>query len=141
MSTTSQPLKYLWTAYFADGHVIAQRADDKYSKHDDTADWNPSAFRDVLDYESVSPLSTFTIGDHLNYHEVDVVNGLFNIENIIFSMEETPLVDRKLIFFREMMQEFSMDSEPDEPFVNRYCFGYEGKDTDGKTHKKIIYIK
>lgn len=46
--------KYLWQAVFVDdnggSHTITQPPDDKYSKHDPEAEWNPSAFRDFQEY-------------------------------------------------------------------------------------------
>lgn len=141
MSTTTQKLKYLWTAVFADGHRIAQPEDDRYSKYDDTAEWNPSAFRDVLDYEETSPLSIFILEDKdVSLSGVGLENGLFSVNGHMFTLEETPLTNRKLIFFREIRQEFQMSGETGEPYVNRYAIGYEGKDENGKVHKKIIYI-
>lgn len=50
-------LKYLWQATFQGApdskHVITQRADDRYSKHDDSLEQNPSSYRDFLDYFEV----------------------------------------------------------------------------------------
>ena len=55
-------LDWLWTACFYDEKKIAedgndrnaytyikQPPDDRYSKHDDSADWNPSSYRDFLE--------------------------------------------------------------------------------------------
>ena len=46
---------YLWSAKFANGHVVRQRPDDTYSKHDPKRDHNPSSFRDFLDYVESHP--------------------------------------------------------------------------------------
>ena len=43
-------LDWKWEARFLDGKVITQPDDDKYSKHDDSKEWNPSSYRDFLDY-------------------------------------------------------------------------------------------
>lgn len=129
------PLNKLWEAYFEDGHYIYQPADDRYSKHDDTAEWNPSAFRDVLEYDS--PVKGFALGRWT----VDLQTGLFyDNEASPFSLEATPLTNRKLIYFRETQQDFNMDGEGGEPYVVRYAIGYEGKNDKGKIEKKVIYI-
>lgn len=141
MSTTSQALKYLWTAVFDDSHFIVQPADDRYSGHDEEAEHNPSAFRDLLDYQKQGHrLTVFELGNY----EIDLVNGDFYVNDRLgaigkFSLEEVPLEDRKLIYFREMRQEW-IDGVPQEPYVNRYCVGYEGKDPEGKIQKKVVYI-
>jgi len=147
MSTTTQSLKYLWTAVFDDGRVIEQPADDRYSKHLDTAEWNPSAFRDVLDYSEEHNLATFVLKDVTDgYAEygIDLGDGMFwtwNPEGSLeFSLEDEPLTERKIIFFREMYQQQELGKEAGEPFVNRYVIGYEGKDSKGKVQKKVIYI-
>ena len=49
--------KFLWKATFK-GKVICQHPDDKYSKFDPEASYNPSSFRDFLDYfEKINDLS------------------------------------------------------------------------------------
>jgi hypothetical protein len=42
--------KYLWGARFANGHIITQHPKDLYSKHNPESAYNPSSFRDFLDY-------------------------------------------------------------------------------------------
>lgn len=151
MATTAQPLKYLWTAYFEDGLEIQQPANDRYSKHDDEAEWNPSAFRDVLEaQEKGNKLTSFELTRVYGYAQIGEVfwvnleDGRFAVSNdggldSYFKMEDEPLTDRKLIYHRIMRQEFT-DGEPGEPFVHQYAIGYEGKDSDGKVHKHIIYV-
>jgi len=136
MSTTAQPLKYLWTVVFEDGHIISQPADDHYSKHDDTAEWNPSAFRDIQDYDR-STVSMFSVGPY----QVSLKMGLFrNDFDNDYSLEDEPLIDRKLIYYREMQQD-NVDGSISEPYVVRYAIGYEGKNSKGKIEKKVIYVE
>ncbi len=138
MSTSSQPLKYLWTAYFQDGIFIEQTEDDRSKNHDENAEHNPSAFRDILDYGK--PLKYFSLqSKDLVKYEVDLVEGIFFVNGRELSLEEVPLKNRKLIYFREMRKQW-IDGVEQEPFVSRYCFGYEGKDPDGKIQKKVIYL-
>lgn len=147
MSTVQEPLKYLWIALFANNHKIIQPANDQYSKHVEDAEHNPSAFRDILDYEETSPLTHFQLHkkDFYESYGVDVSRGEFWISNtegtmpLPFSLESEPLTDRKLIYFREVHLQ-TVGGVPQEPFVNRYCFGYEGKNKDGIIEKKVLYI-
>ena len=41
---------YLWRAEFSNGKKITQDPEDLYSKHNSKAEYNPSSFRDFLDY-------------------------------------------------------------------------------------------
>ena len=46
---------FLWQAKFADGHSVRQDPQDRYSKFDPKATYNPSSFRDFLDYSEANP--------------------------------------------------------------------------------------
>lgn len=143
MSTTQQPLKFLWSAYFEDGRIIHQPADDRYSKHVEGSEYNPSAFRDVLEYSEKSPLMQFALHGIEGLYAVHLRDGVFATSydrpGAEYSLEDTPLTDRKVIFFRQVRQEF-IDGEAQPPKVARYCLGYEGKNAEGKVEKKVIYI-
>lgn len=145
MSTVDEPLKYLWTAWFVDAHMIEQPANDQYSKHIEGAEHNPSAFRDVLDYERVSPIKWFALEGAGKWYSIDLCSGLFAATSddgteAHFSLEDTPLSNRKLIFFRQVQMQ-TIDGVPQPPKVARYCLGYEGKNAEGKVEKKVIYIE
>lgn len=139
MSTA--PLTKLWTAYFDDGHAILQPVSDQYSKHDPDAEWNPSAFRDVLEYKGT--LERFVLSDRIlsggHKYTVSLKEGCFYVNGTRFSLEETPLENRKLIYYREMIRD-NINGEWQEAKINRYVIGYEGKDPEGKVKKKVIYI-
>jgi len=148
MSTTTQPLKYLWTVVFEDGHEIKQPSNDHYSKHDDIAEWNPSAFRDIQEYSDTSNVWVFyldSVGKLSERYYCDLKQGLFTAYNpngttpLALSLENEPLSDRKLIYYREMQQD-SVDGSISEPYVVRYAIGYEGKNSLGKIEKKVIYL-
>jgi len=141
MSTTTKPLTMLWSVYFEDGHIIDQSEDDRYSKHDDTAEWNPSAFRDILDYEEKSPIKFFHLLDQTKMngiYSVDLSTGEFSIDSKTFRLDdaESP---RKLIYFRNMDRD-NIDGVWQEPRVVSYNFGYEYKNNKGKTVKRIITL-
>lgn len=134
-------LKYLWRARFENGGAIDQPEDDRYSKHDDEAEHNPSAFRDILDYEKVSPLVWFElngVGMEEKDYAVNLVHGVFVIDGNAIYLEQPneELRDRKLIYFRTMRKNL-MTGEVE---CVAYNYGYEGKDDKGRVIKKVVTI-
>jgi len=125
----------LWEAFFNDGHSIQQPADDRYSKHDDSSGYNPSAFRDIQDYEKKAALTIFILGDV----QVSLSEGFFIINGVPVFLEDEPLTDRKLIYYRVMETSWT-DGLQTEPKILKYAVGYEGKNSKGKVEKKVIYI-
>jgi len=149
MSTVSEPLKYLWTAYFEDGKIISQPEDDRYSKHDDSFTHNPSAFRDLLDYEKVSKLIYFDINDGIFAYGVDLPSGRFGINGTWFSIEDqdAPLHSRKLVYLREVKQDSVFTGsvaapkvDVQAPVVTGYYFGFEGINPKGEKVTKTIKV-
>lgn len=133
-------LTRLWSAFFEDGHVIDQPEDDRYSKHDDKADWNPSAFRDVLEYKKAPLLHFALLGPANNdIYSVDLDEGTFRIGTKEMSLEVEPLENRKLIYYREMERR-NVGGIWLEASVKRYALGYEGKDARGKVVKHVIFL-
>lgn len=132
-------MRYLWTTYHEDGHIIDQPEDDRYSKHDDTAEWNPSSFRDIQEYKS--PVAVFHLLDNktAKFYGVDLRTGHFFINRSNFTIENTPLSNRKLIYYREVERSYE-NGQLGEPKIVRYVMGYEGKNAEGKVEKKVIYI-
>jgi len=128
-------LTHLWQADFEDGHTINQPHDDRYSKHDDSAEWNPSAFRDVLEYDG--QLKMFWVGGF----GINLETGMFRPEDETdqFSLEQVPLTERKLIYYRETIRD-NINGEWQVAHVSRYVIGYEGKNPDGEIEKKVLYI-
>lgn len=134
-------LKYLWEATFQDGHVIKQSADDKYSKHDDKAAHNPSAFRDILDYQKKSPLMFFAlVGEEVpNIFAVSMATGEFYVNNATFHITGPPVesTERKLIYYRTQQANL----QTGEMQTVSYNFGYEIKGVNGKNIKKVVTIR
>lgn len=132
--------KYHWEATFKDGHMITQPADDRYSKHDDKAEHNPSAFRDILDYLEQSPLEFFAlVGQDRQIFAVSLETGEFFVNGTTFYLDQPleELQDRKLIYFRTNR----MNMQTHEQYVHAFNFGYEGKHPEsGKIVKKVITI-
>lgn len=133
-------LKYLWEATFQDGHIIRQPLNDQYSKHDDSAEHNPSSFRDLLDYMEKSPLEFFAlVGHDRQVYAVSLSNGQFFVNGGIFMLDQPleELLERKIIYYRTKR----MNMETGEQFVYAYNFGYEGKHPEsGKIVKRIITV-
>lgn len=131
---------YLWTAVFADGTNIHQPPDDRYSKHDDTAEYNPSAFRDILDKMQESKLVGFDLSSTDGHHRcyLDMLSRSFYIDGNLIWLERPgeELTDIKLIYFRTMES-----SKGRYHRVVAYNFGYAGKDVNsGKIVEKVITI-
>lgn len=139
MSTTQDKLKFLWTAVFKDGTIIIQPEDDRYSKHDDAAEWNPSAFRDVQD-KGLENVAVFGMSNEKEVYAVNLELGQFSVGDQLFSLELEPLQKRKLVFLREVLQHQVLGEDAGAPYVNRYILGYEGKNSHNKTEKKFIYV-
>lgn len=134
-------LKYLWEASYEDGKYIRQPLDDKYSKHDDTAEHNPSAFRDLLDYTEQSPLEMFAlVGHDRQIYAVNLKSGEFFVNGTTFMLDQPleELLDRKVIYYRTQR----MDLQTGQQYTYAYNFGYEGKHPDsGKIVKRIMTIR
>lgn len=131
----SLKLKYLFTAFFANGERIKQTEADKskYFPH-------KSTFTDVLKYQESHELTRFVLNTAkpvlgLVGHEyaVDLRTGLFSINGLEFSAADqffVPEAPLKLIYFRETRIEVDVDSETMEEkdrrhFVNRYFIGWQ----------------
>ncbi len=134
-------LKYLWEATFKDGTMISQPPDDRYSKHDDKAEHNPSAFRDLLDHQETSELEFFAlVGQDRQIYAVSLDTGEFFVNGTTFMLDQPleELKDRKLIYFRTNR----MNMQTHEQYTHAFNFGYEGKHPEsGKIVKKVITIQ
>lgn len=136
MSTVKESLKYLWTAEFKDGHVIQQPADDKYSKHDDTKDQNPSAFKDVQEYDG--ELLRFSINGVTGSYALDFSTMKFNFNGSFFWLDGK-IKEPKLIFFRNVDWKH-INGVAQDPVIVSYSLGYEYL-KDGKTVKRIVTLE
>lgn len=139
--------KYRWFAQFKN-KTITQDPEDKYSKHDDNASWNPTSFRDFMEYFEEHPdeLMVFTLAGDRNAIEIDLANGKpvvrglnawgDNIEEEeVLDEADEHLDDIRIIYYRKM--ECAVDGGVmGEPMVIGYVVGYQGRDRDGRNVKK-----
>ena len=134
-------LKYLWEATFKDGHIIRQPLDDRYSKHDESAEHNPSSFRDLLDYMETTPLEFFAlVGHDRQIFAANLPTGEFFVNGGVFMLDQPleELLDRKIIYYRTQR----MNLETSEQYTYAYNFGYEGKHPEsGKIVKRIMTVR
>lgn len=123
--------KYLWTAYFEDGKVLEQSADDSYSDYA-AAEYSSTSLEALFDYSKKAKLIYFDINDGTFAYGIDLPSRRFGINGTWFSLpEEVPLEDIRLEYLYLKKDD---DSE--------YCdFGYSGKDFDGKRIAKTIRIQ
>lgn len=133
--------KYRWGATFADGHTLKQPEDDRYSKHIDSAAHNFSSFKDLLDYQEISPLQIFSLnGRDGQIYAVNLETGEFFVNGTVFMLDQPleELQDRKVIYFRTNR----MNMVTREQYTHAFNFGYEGKHPEsGKIMKKVVTIQ
>lgn len=140
MASIPQQMKYLFAAYFEDGTIIEQTQEDK-SEHKE----GKSAFTDVWDKSQDVPLIQFSLrGRDSEGNQyiaaIDFESGYFYVNGVEFKLEDAPLSDRKVIYFREISQHQIVGEEAQTPYFSCYILGYEGKDEDGKVHKKVLRL-
>lgn len=119
----TMPLKYLFTATYADGRVFVQPADD-------ASQFEPgkrSAFFDALRFAVSSPMIRFELNGNGHQYAVDLRDGHFEIDGVAFLMHDrNELPHRlKLIFWREHTHHKTLGGKQfEDPLV--YQIGWEG---------------
>ena len=146
-------LKYRWIALFKK-KMIKQPLDDKYSKHDPTAEWNPSSFRDFQDYfdEHQNDLELFHLISEDADYAVDLTDqGKPKIletkrgshwgadKTVILHREKRPLSDVRIIYYRKMEMKV-INGQASSPEVVGYVLGYQGTDKNGNNRQKTITV-
>lgn len=146
-------MRYRWIAIFKD-RIIQQPEDDKYSKYNPDAEWNPSSFRDFQDYfdEHNNELVSFGIwGDDKAYvvhfpsdcepyiEEVIKGDNWGGDKFAIVHRENEPLSDIRVIYYRRMELEIK-GCDVGSPRVLGYCIGYQGIDKNGNNRQKILDV-
>lgn len=146
-------LKYRWIALFKK-KMIKQPLDDRYSKHDPTAEWNPSSFRDFQDYfdKHQNDLELFHLISEDADYAVDLTDpGKPKIletkrgshwgadKTVILHREKRPLSDVRIIYYRKMEMKV-INGQASSPEVVGYVLGYQGTDKNGNNRQKTITV-
>ena len=144
--------KYLWRANFLK-KTITQHPDDKYSRFDPDAEWNPSSFRDFQNYfdghsgelrsfELVGEDKVYTVDLSRAWCPIIYVNekGRWGSEkHTLLHREKRPLRNVRIIYYRNMETTIK-DGVFDNPQVVSYALGYQGLDDKGNCRKKVITV-
>ena len=124
-------------ATFEDGTVICQDFADVSS-----IDPKRSMFFDVLQRED--KLVRFELRGEGHTYAVDLVDGHFEVDGVSFFMQEQPMHDLKLIYFRDHTHTFNMSSDgrPSQELDHLviYRFGWQATGADEKKYKEVIQI-
>lgn len=89
------PLKYLFTATFADGSTIAQTLEDKSATLP-----GKSAFTDVLARAKTTALVAFVVRGEGHEYGVDLRDGHFEVDGMPFRMHDDQPKGFELVYFR-----------------------------------------
>ena len=152
MKLKSSKFKYLWRANFAK-KVIVQHPEDRYSKYNPEAEWNPSSFRDFQDYlvEHPNDLVSFELISDDKVYTVDLTRPWCPIiysdeegrwgarKHTLIHREKRPLRDVRVIYYRNMEVD-AVNGKFGEPRVVGYVLGYQGLDDNGNSRKKMITV-
>ena len=134
---TTKPLKYLFTATFADGTQIVQSPDDKSELEPERR----SQFYDVLKLAEQKQLIAFALKGEGHEYGVDLRDGHFEIDGMSFRMHETEVYGFRVIFFRQHTHSFNVDAEKNEELSHEivYQLGWQCT-VDGKNYQRIMQI-
>ena len=144
--------KYLWRTNFLK-KTITQHPEDKYSRYNPDAEWNPSSFRDFQNYfdkHSEELVSFELVSKDVNY-TVDLTRpwcpmiyvderGRWGSEkHNLIHREKRPLTNVRIIYYRNM-ETTIVDGVVGEPRVLSYTLGYQGIDKNGNNRQKTITV-
>lgn len=152
MRNNYEQFKYLWSAKFANGHVVRQHPNDLYSKHNPKASHNPSSFRDFLDYAESHPdvpvvefkLSNkdkaYTVGFEqpgrpVIYYDENNKYGIPTKHYEWFKCKRD-LTNIRPIYYRQM----EMDLLTGEKHCLGFVIGFQGNESNGNNYQKTINV-
>lgn len=152
MRNDYEQFKYLWSAKFANGHVVRQHPNDLYSKHNPKASHNPSSFRDFLDYVESHPdvpvvefkLSNkdkaYTVGFEqpgrpVIYYDENNKYGIPTKHYEWFKCKRD-LTNIRPIYYRQM----EMDLLTGEKRCLGFVIGFQGNEPNGNNYQKTINV-
>lgn len=127
-------LKYLFSVQYKDGSVYQQNESD-------TSTIDPekrSSFYDVA--QRLNEVGTFTLVGDGHKYMVDLLSGLFAIDDVPFRMHEERLEDYKLVFFRQHTHTYNAETREELDHKLVYRFGWQAKDKDDKNVERIMQI-
>lgn len=152
MRNNYEQFKYLWSAKFANGHVVRQRPDDRYSKHNPKAEHNPSSFRDFLDYAESHPdvpLVEFTLSNKEKAYTVSFENPKRPVihygENNKYGIHtkhfewfkcKRDLTNIRPIYYRRM----ELDVMTGKKRCLGFVIGFQGNESNGNNYQKTISV-
>ena len=93
----NSPLKYLFTATFADGSVIRQTPEDRSVIDPEKR----SQFYDVMQQSEERALVAFALSGGGHEYVVNLIDGHFEVDGVPFKIHSEPLSDFRIIFFRD----------------------------------------
>lgn len=152
MRNNYEQFKYLWSAKFANGHIVRQHPNDLYSKHNPKASHNPSSFRDFLDYAESHPdvpvvefkLSNkdkaYTVGFEqpgrpVIYYDENNKYGIPTKHYEWFRCKRD-LTNIRPIYYRQM----EMDLLTGEKHCLGFVIGFQGNESNGNNYQKTINV-
>lgn len=143
--------KYLWSARFANGHTITQHPQDLYSKHNPESAYNPSSFRDFLDYVEKHP--DIPVIDFTLFNKEEAYKVIINSVRPAITYDERnrygvstkhyelfrckrDLTNIRPIYYRRM----EMDVMTGEKRCLGFVIGFQGNESNGGNYKKEINV-
>lgn len=136
---TTIPLKYLFTATFADGSMIVQTPEDKSLIDPEKR----SQFYDVLQMAERQQLISFVLKGEGREYGVDLRDGHFEIDGVAFRMhEDDTLGGFKLIFFRQHTHSFLQTREKDTEVSHDvvYRMGWQTQTFKEENYQRVMQI-
>ena len=152
MRNDYEQFKYLWSAKFANGHIVRQHPNDLYSKHNPKSDYNPSSFRDFLEYAESHPdvpLVEFVLANKEKSYTVSFENPerpvIYYDENNKYGIPtkhyewfkcKRDLTNVRPIYYRNM----ELDVMTGEKRCLGFVIGFQGNETKGHNYQKTITV-
>lgn len=135
------PLKYFFTATFADGHTIVQTEEDKSVIDPEKR----SAFYDVLAYAEKVQLVKFKLeGFYMNSgghdYAVDLIDGHFEVNGIPFRMHEDQPTGFELIFFRQHTHTFNVGRSGQKEMGHDIVYRMGWKVKGSQNYQRVMQI-
>lgn len=137
MTTTSiVPLKYLFTATFADGTTIEQTPEDRSAIDPEKR----SQFFDVLERSKSVKLVAFVLKGEGREYGVDLRDGHFEIDGVPFVMHEAPIPAFELIFFRRHTHTFHQGREKNTELAHDVVYRIGWKALHDQNYQRVMQI-